>query len=39
MTDAQFLELMDKVDSLWILIFIMGLFLIIGVFLIAGGQR
>ncbi len=39
MTDAQFLELMNKVDSLWMLIFIMCLFLIIGVFLIAGGQR
>ena len=39
MTDTQFLELMAKIDSLWMLIFIGFLVVLLGLGWFIGGQR
>lgn len=39
MTDAQFSELISKLDSLWMLIFVGLLVLLLGIGWFVGGQR
>lgn len=39
MTDAQFIELMDKLDSLYLMVFVGLIVILMGVGWIAGGQR
>lgn len=39
MTDAQFLELMAKLDSFWLMTFVGFIVVIVALGLIIGGQR
>jgi|GEM_PF-3535871 len=39
MTDAQFIELMAKLDSLWLMIFVGFIVVLLAVGLVVGGQR
>ncbi len=39
MTDAQFIQLMQKMDSLWMLIFLGILAILLGIGWLVGGQR
>lgn len=39
MTDEQFIQLMQKMDSLWMLIFLGILVILLGIGWLVGGQR
>jgi hypothetical protein len=39
MTDAQFIELMSKLDSLYLMVFVGLVVILLGIGWIAGGQR
>ncbi len=39
MTDEQFIQLMQKMDSLWMLIFLGILVMLLGIGWLVGGQR
>jgi hypothetical protein len=39
MTDEQFIQLMQKMDSLWMLIFLGILVMVLGIGWLVGGQR
>ncbi|MBL4303852.1 DUF2627 family protein [Vibrio fluvialis] len=39
MTDAQFTELMSKLDSLYLMVFVGLIVILLGIGWIAGGQR
>lgn len=39
MTDAQFIELMGKLDSLYLMVFVGLVVILLGIGWIAGGQR